>query len=213
METTTREKIHGFFSKYPHAQHNKGDIITFANVEHDHILYLTEGVVGQYDISPAGNKIFVNVFKPPAFFPMSWAINKTPNTYFFEALTDIRGHSADTAETLHFIKNNADVLYDLLSRVYRGADTLLRRLALAEGGSASNRVIFELIVNTHRFGEKRGDGYYLPLLRSDIAARSGLARETVSRELRILKDKGVITLMRGGIYIKDVAALEKMLAV
>jgi CRP-like cAMP-binding protein len=83
-------KIERFFSDYPLKQFGKNEILLRADNDPKYIFYLLEGNVREYDISPGGDEIVVNVFKPPAFFPMSWAIAKTPNHYFFQTASKSR---------------------------------------------------------------------------------------------------------------------------
>lgn len=90
MDQSILNKLHKHFEKYELKNYAKGDVLTFANHEPEGISLLVSGLVEQYDITHEGNKLAVNLFKPPAFFPMSWAINKTPNTYFYSALTEVR---------------------------------------------------------------------------------------------------------------------------
>ncbi len=202
MNSDVRKKVEAFFEGRPERRFAKGDMVAFAHEDHSAVLYLREGVVEQYDITPEGNKVTVNMFKPPAFFPMSWALNGTRNTYFFSALTDIRAAEASPEETKKFLEENADVAVDLLSRVYKGTDGLLRRLVLASSGLASTRLIFELIIEAYRFGTPQKDGRVLvKVQRGSLAARAGLARETVSRELHRLEAAGLAELVRGGVLV------------
>lgn len=195
-------KLADFFATSDERVYQKGDTIIFANQDPEGVLYLLDGVVEQYDVTPEGNKITVNMFKPYSFFPMSWAINKTPNTYFYAALTEVKIKRAHPDKVAKFLQENPDVLFDLLSRVYKGTDGLLRRLALAASGIASNRLIYELLIEAYRFGDGVSDGTKVIKVRqSSLAARSGLARETVSRELHKLEREGLVKLTKPGIVL------------
>jgi CRP-like cAMP-binding protein len=83
MTLPVTKKVEQFFSRYPLKQYDKGEILILADEDPKYIYNLVEGHVREYDISYRGDEIVVNVFKPPAFFPMSWPIAKTPNRYFF----------------------------------------------------------------------------------------------------------------------------------
>jgi len=206
-----REKLSDFFADSDERTYRKGDIITFANQDPEGVLFLIDGIVEQYDVTPEGNKVIVNIFKPSSFFPMSWAINKTPNVYFFAALTNVRLKRAHPDKVALFLQQNPDVMFDLLSRVYIGTDGLLRRLVLAASGIAANRLIFELLIEGHRFGEDtNGAKTIVKIKQSSLAARSGLARETVSRELHKLERDGLVKLTKGGIIL-SIKALEDKL--
>lgn len=211
MNQQIQDKLQEHFGKYELKKHPKGKILTLANQEPEGVSLLVSGLVEQYDITPEGNKITVNVFKPPAFFPMSWAINKTPNTYIFAALTDVELKNANAEETVDFLKANPDVMFDLLSRVYKGTDALLRRLVLAASGIAASRLIFELLIEAYRFGVVNEDGTVsVNVKQSILADRSGLARETVSRELHKLEAENLITRTNKDIQI-DVKRIETKL--
>lgn len=211
MNQQITDKLTKYFSKYELKKYPKGKLITLANQEPAGISLLVSGLVEQYDITPEGNKLTVNVYKPPAFFPMSWAINKTPSAYFFSALTDVELKQANADETVAFLKANPDVMFDLLSRVYRGTDALLRRLMLAASGIAASRLIFELLIEAYRFGIESNDGTVLVKVKQSVlAARSGLARETVSRELHKLEQENLITRSKQEITI-DIKSLEQKL--
>jgi CRP-like cAMP-binding protein len=210
MNQRISAKLSEHFGKYEVEVHPKGKILTYANQEPKGISFLIKGVVEQYDITPEGNRITVNVFKPPAFFPMSWAINKTPNIYFFGALTDVELRQADANKTVAFLQTNPDVMFDLLSRVYKGTDALLRRLMLATSGVAANRLVFELLIEAYRFGiEVDGTKRLIKVRQGVLAARSGLARETVSRELQKLEKGKLISRTSRGIVI-NIKSLEKI---
>lgn len=202
MSEDVAKKVRAYFEGKTSAHYAKGEIITHAGESPRGVSLLLSGVVEQYDSTPEGNYVTVNLFKPLAFFPMSWAINKTPNTYFYVALTDVTLQWADPDETALFLQDNPDVLFDLLRRVYIGTDMLLRRLVLAASGAAASRLIFELLIEAYRFGTNQANGSCVVVIKQHtLAARSGLARETVSRELHKLQKDGVIELAQKGIII------------
>src|SRR5581483_573042 len=147
-----------------------------------------------------------------AFFPMSWAINRTPNNYFYKTETETRVHIVPADDALAFLKTNPDVMLDLLSRIYRGMDGLFGRMVHLMSGTARSRLIYELIIECRRFGNKTKDGRVkLDMSEVDLAARSGLSRETVSREIHKLKERGWVGITTNAIIVKDMAMLEKTL--
>lgn len=212
MDRPVRDIIKTFFDGYPIVRYSKGEILLRPDETLSHVFYLTEGQVVEYDISTAGNEVVINAFKPGAFFPMSLAMNHNHNDYFFEAATKLSVREAPADEVIAFIRENPNVCYDLLSRVYLGTDGLLRRMAHLMGGKARSRLIFELLNGAARFGEKRtGNAVHLPMTEKDIAKRSGLSRETVSRTMHALKDEGLVSVRAGGLYIPDVKKLEAVI--
>jgi CRP/FNR family transcriptional regulator len=212
MSDEVARKVRDFFSQYPEKKFIKQQIIVQTGDEPAGIFYMLEGRVSQYDISPTGAEVVVNVFQPPAFFPMSWAINKTPNQYFFEASSDVVARQAPPDDVVEFLRGEPDVLFDLLSRVYRGSDGLLRRLAHLMGGGARSRLVFEILNAARRFGEHSANGSVnVPLKEGDLAKHSGLARETVNRVIQNLKTEGLVEVNKDGLTVPDMKSLEASL--
>jgi CRP/FNR family transcriptional regulator, cyclic AMP receptor protein len=211
MDREIKAVVKKFFDTYPLAHYDKGEIILRPEEDLVHVFYLVSGQVVEYDISSAGNEVIVNAFKPGAFFPMSMAINHTPNYYFFEAASPITVRQAPVEDVVAFLKTNSDVTFDLLSRVYLGTDGLLRRMAHLMGGKTKSRLVFELLNGAARFGEKKSDGVFIPLTENDISKRSGLSRETISRAMRELKTDHLVSVQPRGILIPDITRLEAVI--
>lgn len=211
MDDPIQKQIINQFKGCPQVEYAKGDVIVEAGDELPGVLYLESGVVEEYDISPEGTKIIVNIFRAGSFFPMSWAINKTPNRYYFGAASDICVRIDSPERAIEFLKTNPEVMYDLLSRVYMGTDALFRRLILATSSVSSKRLMFELLLEAYRFGTDTGEGQKQINIRQNVlAARSGLARETVSRELQQLEKSGLILRYKQGIVV-NTAKIEQVL--
>jgi len=203
-------KVDKFFTQYPERSCPKGQILIFADENPEHVFYLIEGQVRKYDISYRGDEMIVNIFKSPSFFPMSWAINRDKNHYFYKTETAAKLHVIPADAALQFIKDNPDVMLDLLARVYRGTEGLLGRMVHLMSGTAKSRLLYELVIECRRFGKKQKDSTYtLTSNEIDLAARSGLSRETVSREIRKLKTQGWLEVNHGHILITNIDAIEQ----
>lgn len=212
MEANVTDKVKAFFENYPRRTYPKDQIIVFGGESPDKVFYIVSGKISQYDISYRGDEIVINVFKPPAFFPMTWAINQTPNPYFYKADEATVIRCAPPNEVVRFLQENPDVMFNLLSRLYRGIDGVLERMVHLMSSSARSRLIFELLTEYRRFGKKiTPTSRSITLHESDLAARSGLARETISREMKHLKEKGIITLKDGALIINDVGKLKELI--
>lgn len=206
------ELIKSFFKNYPVSHLGKGQIMFRPGDQINKVPYLELGQVIQYHISPAGNLVVVNAYKPGAFFPMSSVINKSPTNYFFEAATPSTVRLAPANHVLQFLEDNPEVVLDLLSRVYSGVDGILKRMAHLMGGSARSRLVYELINAGYRFGELNPDGSrFIKMSENDIAQRSGLSRETVNRAGKQLKAENLVKITNRGIVIPDINALELLL--
>ncbi len=209
MDKLVSGKLENFFSKYKYQQYKKGEILIRADDSPSGIFYLKQGNVKEYAISKKGEELILNTFKPISFFPMSWAISNTDNNYYYEAVTDVEVFMSEKEEVINFIKKNPDVLYDLLRRVYLGIDGLISRMVYLMSENAHDRTIIELLIHIRRFGKKISEkSYQVEISERDIAAKSGMTRETVSREISQLKSKGLVSFNKGILNIQNISNLE-----
>lgn len=202
-----QEKIKNFFEEFAAEDYNKGDIIIFANMNLKSVYYIESGIVSEYDIAERGTRAILNTFKPGAFFPMSNAINAIDTPYFFEASGAVRVRKAPSGRVVEFLKNNPDVTYDLLQRTYRGTDGVLERLSEIMQGDAESRVLREIDIVKKRFGFELVGGGDHKLLKKlpelELAERTGLARETVSRAIKKLKASGKLSVQKSHFIISQ----------
>ncbi|MCL4357300.1 Crp/Fnr family transcriptional regulator [Patescibacteria group bacterium] len=213
MKIDPETKVREYFSQFPTRVYPKGQILIFADEDPEHVYYLTKGRVVKYDNAYNGDEVIVNVFKPGAFFPMSWALNRVPNRFFYRTDSESELHVVPAAAALQFLSENSDVALDLLERVYRGTEGVLQRMVQLMKGTAKSRLMLELMIEAKRFGEvEDGGSLKIHISEQDLAARSGMSRETVNREMRKLKASSIVNIKGGSIIIKDVNLLEQALS-
>ena len=209
MDKTVTEKLEAFFTKYKHQTYKKGEILIRADEEPQGVFFLKIGIIRQYSISKDGEEQTLNLYKPISFFPLMWAVNSTPNTYYFEATNEVEVYRAPKDQVISFIEKEPDILYDLVSRLYRGMHGLLSRIEYLQSGDAYAKVIFALLNSSFRFGEQRvNEGIELSITQRELSSLTGLTKETISRECTKLEKKGFISNSNHRILIKDVKRLE-----
>lgn len=213
MEQQIIKKLEDFFGKYRLQLYKKGEILVRADEEASGIYYIKDGFVKKYAISKKGEELVVNVFKPGSFFPMSRAITGYKNKYFYEAKTPLEARKAPINDVLNFLKSNPDIVYDLLTRIYRGLDGVLMRTVYLMSGSAYSRLTTELILHARRFGkyEKETGRIICKVSEKDLASQSGLTRETISREMANLKKKGLLEFHANTLIVNNLKKLEEEL--
>ncbi len=214
MDSAATNGINRFFSQYPLKAYHKGQILIYARDDPAGIFFLESGKVRKYDIDSTGVEVVLNVFRPGVFFPVSWAINKTPNRYFFEAATSIEVRRAPVEDFVAYLKDHPETTYNLLQDSFSGIENAQQRVILLMSGSTHDRVLFELLIEGRRFGEMRGDGSCVITMGiSDLAQRAGLSRETVSRELaKLMESEEVFSRVGRSFVVHDFQALEAKLS-
>ena len=108
-------------------------------------------------------------------------------------------------EFVKFIKENNDVLFELTVRILIRLGGLIERMNYLVFGNAYNKVASIISICAQRFGdlERAGIVIGVPLTHKDIANLIGVARETVSIEIKKLEKEGILSFKGKHIIVKD----------
>lgn len=209
MNVSTHEAIDCFFNEHPVRQYRRGQVLILPGEGADYAYYLVRGRMKVYDISYRGDEITIDVFKEPAIFPLSLILNQSSTRYIYEADSDIEIRRAPASATLKFLSGRSDMVLDLLSHLYDRMDNVIDRMVHLVSCSAKKRIVHELIVTSHQLGERHpGGGYSLEMTEKELGSKIGLSRETVSREMKSLKQRKLIEINHKHIIIGNLASLE-----
>lgn len=200
-------KVEKFFKKYKRKTYKKGEILIRADDDPPGVFYLEEGLVKKYIISKKGDELTLSIFKPTLFFPIGWALNNSKNNYFYEAMAPSTVWLAAEDRFIEFIKNEPDVLFELIKRIHR--DGLLTRTTYLMAGNAYTRLVAEIHTSIRRFGEEENGQGMVAITEKDLASMTGMTRETVSREIKVLKEKGLVQFSRSRLVVRNIKKFEK----
>lgn len=204
-------QLENFFKTYNFLSFKKGETIINAEESPVGVYFLKKGYARLNSISPDGQELTLNIFKPGSYFSMMWAIAEIPNNYYFQAMTDIEVYQAPKDPTIEFLKENPEILFELTSRILVGLAGTLGTMESLLFGKANNKIASVLLTCVKRFGKKTENGQSLinlPLTHQDIANLAGLTRETTSLEMEKLVSKGLIDNRHKSIIIRDYERLE-----
>lgn len=209
LPASTVDEIEDFFSNYPLRKYKKGQILVLPGERAEYAYLLVEGRLRLYDTSYRGDEIIIDMFKSPAFFPLPLIMNESPSFLYHEADTDIVVRQAPVLPTQEFLNTHPAIVLDLLTHLYQKFDDALRRMVRLMASSAKVRLVYEIVAACGQIGEVQPDGsYLLKISQSKLGARIGLARETVTREIKSLKDKGLLEASHTHIIVPDMEKLQ-----
>lgn len=194
MNQKVSEKIDKFFSGFYPVSFEKGEIIIHPDGKVQHIFLLKKGKVRMYSVSDDGQEATLHIFRPSSFFPIMLFLSETYGKYYFEAVERVEAVKAPVDEVMDFIKKDAEVLFDLVTRFATAISGLTLRIESMAFGDAYNRVASLLLYFAQKFGEAREGQTVIniPLQHDDIASWVGLRRETVSRQFEKMQSKGIL---------------------
>jgi CRP/FNR family transcriptional regulator len=214
MYIAKTKEFEEFYKQFKTRNYKKGEILVRADDDPQGIFCLTKGYVRQYIISKNGYELTLHILKPVTYFPLVWAVNGTPNVYYFEALTPVGVGRAPKDEVVTFIKDKPTIIFALLSDlIERYAETLTRMEHLVFS-DAYRRVISVLIYIAKHFGEEQGKSIVVNhrFTQQDIATLVGVARETAGIEISRLEKKGLLEYIDHSMIFENIALLNAELA-
>jgi len=199
-----------FFSRFTLRHYKQGETLIRADDDPQGIFCLTTGYVRQYTISKSGMELTLHILQPTSYFPMVWAINGTPNVYYFEALTEVEIGRAPRDEVVAFIKNKPDLVFALMSELLEDYAESLLRIEHLVFSDAYRRVISVLLYIAKHFGETADDHVTVKhrFTHQDIATLVGVARETASIEMAKLTKSGLVRLVDHSMEFDSLQKLE-----
>lgn len=214
VDTDIKNKLDKFFAGHKRQSFTSREILIRADEEPLGVFYLTDGIVKMYAVSSQGEEVVINIYRPISFFPMAWILNDTISHYYFEALTKVTVTKAPKDQFLKFLKSDPEVLFDLLKRIYKGLEGYFSRMEYLMSGSARARLITEILIYAKRFGIKQNGKIVvsMKLTEKDLASQTGIARETVSREIHKLKEKSLIDFEKNTLTVNNILNLEDELS-
>lgn len=210
MNTYKTKEFEKFYNQFVTRSYKKGEILIRADDDPQGIFCLTKGYIRQYTISKLGFELTLYIHKPISYFPMVWAINGTPNIYYFEALTPVEVGRAPRDEVVAFIKDKPILIFELMSELIEDYAESLKRIEHLVFSDAYRRVISVLLYIAKHFGEETDKGIIVShrFTQQDIATLVGVARETASIELIKLEKKGLVKHLDHAMIFESINNLE-----
>lgn len=208
MEPKIQKLLYSFFDKFELKSFAKDRIII--KPANDKIFFLTKGTVKIIGLSKKTENLTLNIYKAYSLFPIPLIFNMK-NKYTFKSLTETQGYFAPKKDFAKFIIKNPTVLLDLLKRIYLGLNGFFMLSEALLSRNAFYKVLAHLIIYAKRFGQKNQNTitFDRPLTHYQLASQTGLARESVTRQIKNLQNKGLVGYSGKKLFIYDLPKLEK----
>lgn len=209
MKTFVKRDLESFLRPFPIREYKRGQNLIYSGDETNVVYFLCYGKVRQYAISDEGNEVVVNVFRDNSLFPT--CLRNTKSDYFYDASEDIGVQAVPLDKVTECLQNDPAILMSLLLQLQMGNERTLKRMTLMMSKSAYYRLVYELLVECEQNTADNNGRYELKLHEHEIASRTGVSRETASRQMQKLKHKGLVTITRSKIVVLNLLHLRNEL--
>lgn len=192
----------------------KGGGILFQGETPQNVMFVREGLIRAYTISSTGDEHIVALYGKGNIFPLAWALDQAPDAmFYYDALADARLLAIPKQVFLEKVMNDKEIMASMLKFTANEYTSLLLRITGLEQSKAIEKIAFTLYYLLLRHGTEKRPGIFtinLKLSQLVIANLVGLTRESTTKNLHILKKKGVITY-RYSTYVVNKEKLEAFL--
>ncbi len=193
--------------------YKKGEYIIRPGEVPNSVFYIDEGQVKAYNISKYGEENLLIIRKSHEIFPLIWAITGQEREIIYQALVPSTLWRISREAFLEFLHEHPDALPPLLDMVTEMYRIHSERILNLEYRTVRERLVSFLLTMCHRFGVKTKDGMLInvPLRHQDIGSSINASRETASREMSHLEQKGLLKNHQLYITLLDVDKLKSLL--
>lgn len=181
-------------------QLDKGEQVVAADAPLTRLLVVHTGAVKVSRITAEGHEQIVRVLGPGDFFGESGFLSHGRSEHFVTAVEPASMCTFHHDDVRRLITEHPSIGWELLRTV---TDRLLEteaRLAAVISGDVSARLAAYLLSLPGRHGDE-GLEVELPLAKKDIASLLDTTPESLSRQLRRLRDSGVVRELAGGRFV------------
>lgn len=197
------------YQNMPITRREKSQIIIYEGDEVKQFYYLRSGYVKVYNINTDGEERVLMLRGPGDIFPLlkDPASPKYVSPYFYDTITDAEIGTIKQADFLAEAASSRESAWALLRYISEFSGLLTQRLEQIENKTAEGKLENLLPYLIRICGKSDGNGgsrLNLRLTHQDLASMLGIARETVSREMKVLTKKGIISSRGGYISISKI---------
>ncbi|MBP6037762.1 MAG: Crp/Fnr family transcriptional regulator [Candidatus Saccharimonas sp.] len=176
--------------------YRKDSSIFFQGEVPRHAIIILDGAVKGYTISPDGDETIVNLFGKGAILPIEWLNSQSSTSLFnYDAHSDVRALSITKNNLLDAIDTNSEYMREYLDLVSQSQAALMLRVTGLCKSRATEKICYTLYYLAFRYGIERPNGIVeinLKITQGLLAKLIGQTRESTAKNLRSLKDAGVV---------------------
>lgn len=174
----------------------KGTNVLFQGEVPRNVNIIRDGVVREYTIDSNGEERIVALYDKGDIFPLSWALGDTSTTlFYYDALVDTRLLCMPKKTFLEVIEDDPAIVARLLKYMSNEYTALQLRATGLEQSRALEKIAYTLYYLLFRYGDQVNEDEYTIRIRMSqamLASFVGLTRESTAKNIKTLKEKGVL---------------------
>ncbi|MBW1821008.1 MAG: Crp/Fnr family transcriptional regulator [Deltaproteobacteria bacterium] len=189
----------------------KGQTLFRKGDEGSSLYIIKQGTIKIVLPSRLGDEVIVTIFSEGDFFGEMALFDGKPRSADALAMESTKIYILSRKDFLLFLHSNINAMESILSQLtkrLRDTDDFLEGTCFL---NVSARLAKKLLDLAGSYGRQDADSVYidLDLTQKELGDMIGSTRESINKELKILRDKGLITMQENKIQIIDMARLKR----
>lgn len=215
------DRLHELLKGGRHYHIGKQQIIQ-STEDREVVNIIKSGFFRKYLITNDGTIGVQIVYGPGDIFPITMLYKRLYNqplysgneTFFYEAMCPAEVYTVDVADLIDAIKSDPQLYSDLLQETGRHLEFCINSLENISLRNSEKRIAHMLAYFARKFGVEtvKGVRIDMPLTHQNIGEILSITRETVSTNIKTLRDRGLISSPGGAasaMVVPDLAKLEE----
>lgn len=193
--------LHSLFSAGKVAYYTKGQMVG-STEEKGQSMLVVKGYIKRYMISGDGSLGIQIVYGPQDLFSLTQIYRELlgqslydgPEVYYYQALCDVQLMYLHTETLVSAVADDMNLYKELFSEAGHHLKSCVHSLENMSFGNVYNRVSHQLVFFAREYGTMTPEGLQIdiPLIHQDIADILQTTRESVTRAMVGLRDKGIL---------------------
>jgi CRP-like cAMP-binding protein len=189
----------------------KGQTLFRKGDEGSSLYIIKQGTIKIVLPSRLGDEVIVTIFSEGDFFGEMALFDGKPRSADALAMESTKIYMLSRKDFLLFLHSNINAMESILSQLtkrLRDTDDFLEGTCFL---NVSARLAKKLLDLAESYGRQDADSIYidLDLTQKELGDMIGSTRESINKELKILRDKGLITMQENKIQIIDITRLKR----
>lgn len=170
--------------------------------------YLMEGHVKLRCQTIHGKEHTVKIVYPGEVFALEAMFSGGGYATTMEVINDSKILAFPTSQFMHFLKTRPVLFYKVLSELSRDVTRLINQVERHKTCTAQQKLVAYLLDQCDE--ESTTCTVTVPLRRTDLASMLGVTPETLCREMKKLKQDGLVSGNNGTVYVNDITRLQSV---
>ncbi len=189
----------------------KGDILFHKGNKGTALYIIKSGKIKVSLPSSMGDEVVLAIFSDGDFFGEMALLDGMPRSADATAIEPTELLLLDRQDFISFLNGNKDAVQAVLQSLslrLRKTDDLLEDTCFLNISARFAKKLLELAA---KHGHKDGEEVHIDLIftQKDLASMVGATRESINKELRVLREKGLVSIRENSIYIHNLERLKR----